>query len=213
MNLFRAKLNEVLRSLLPVMALVLVLALTLVKAEGELIVRFLIGSLLLLVGLSIFLVGIDLAMNPIGEHMATEVATSRSGWKIAILGFLMGFLVTVAEPDLLILGEQVEAASGGAIGAHLMVYLVSAGVGVLIMLGTFRLLGGKMSFALFMGLAYLGILALGIFVSEEFLAISLTPPAPPQAPSPPPSSWRCRRAFPASRAAGRRRRTPLAWWA
>ncbi len=172
MNLFRAKLNEVLRSLLPVMALVLVLALTLVKAEGELIVRFLIGSLLLLVGLSIFLVGIDLAMNPIGEHMATEVATSRSGWKIAILGFLMGFLVTVAEPDLLILGEQVEAASGGAIGAHLMVYLVSAGVGVLIMLGTFRLLGGKMSFALFMGLAYLGILALGIFVSEEFLAIS-----------------------------------------
>ncbi len=172
MNLFREKLNEVVRSLLPVVALVLVLALTLVKAEGEVIVRFLIGSALLLLGLSIFLVGIDLAMNPIGGHMATEVATSKTGFKVAILSFLMGFLVTVAEPDLLILGEQVEAASGGTIGAQLMVYLVSAGVGTLIMMGTFRLLGGKMKYATFMGLAYLGIFGLSIFVSEEFLAIS-----------------------------------------
>jgi hypothetical protein len=137
-----------------------------------LIIRFLVGSALLLVGLSIFLVGIDLAMNPIGDHMATEVATSKSGIKLAILSFLMGFLVTVAEPDLLILGEQVEAASGGAIGAQLMVYLVSVGVGILIMLGTFRLLGGKMKYATFMCLAYMGIFALSIFVSEEFLAIS-----------------------------------------
>ena len=172
MNLFREKLNEVIRSLLPVVALVLVLALTLVKAEADLIYRFLIGSALLLAGLSVFLVGIDLAMHPIGDHMATEVATSKTGYKVAILGFLMGFLVTVAEPDLLILGEQVEAASGGSISAQLMVYLVSAGVGVLIMLGTFRLLGGKMKYATFMGLAYLGIFALSIFVSEEFLAIS-----------------------------------------
>ncbi|MGI6689035.1 MAG: DUF1538 domain-containing protein [Christensenellales bacterium] len=172
MNLFREKLNEVLRSLVPVMALVLVLAFTLVKAEGEIIVRFLIGSALLLIGLTIFLVGIDLAMNPIGDHMATEVATSKTGFKVAVLSFLMGFLVTVAEPDLLILGEQVEAASGGAIGAQLMVYLVSAGVGVLIMLGTFRLLGSKMTYATFMCLAYIGIFALSVFVSEEFLAIS-----------------------------------------
>jgi len=171
MNLLRAKINEVSRSLLPVMALVLLLAFTLVKPDADMIFRFLLGAALLLVGLAIFLLGVDLGMNPIGDHMAREVATSKTGFKVALLSFLLGFLVTVAEPDLLILGNQVEAASGGSISAMTMVYLVSAGVGVLIMLGTFRLLRGR-SYPLFMGLAYLGIFVLSLFVSEEFLAIS-----------------------------------------
>ncbi len=171
MNLLRHKLSEVSRSLLPVIALVLLLAFTIVKPEADVIIRFMVGSVLLLIGLGIFLLGIDLAMNPIGEHMAEATATSKTAWGVGILGFLMGFLVTVAEPDLLILGQQVEMASGGTIGAMTMVYMVSAGVGVLIMLGTFRLLKGK-HFPTFMMLAYLGIFVLSLFVSEEFLAIS-----------------------------------------
>ena len=171
MTLLQRKLGEVSRSLLPVIALVLLLAFTLVKPDSEVVVRFLLGSVLLWVGLSIFLLGVDLAMNPIGERMAEAIATSKTAWGVVILGFLMGFLVTVAEPDLLILGQQVETASGGAIGATLMVYVVSAGVGLLIMLGTFRLLKGR-SFSAFMMMAYLGIFVLSLFVSEEFLAIS-----------------------------------------
>jgi len=171
MSLLRNKFSEVSRSLLPVMALVLLLAFTIVKPDGEVIWRFLLGSLLLLVGLAIFLLGVDLGMNPIGDHMAVEVATSRSPFKVAFIAFLLGFLVTVAEPDLLILGHQVEAASGGAIGALAMVYLVSAGVGMLIMFGTFRLLRGR-SYPAFMAAAYAGIFVLSLFVSEEFLAIS-----------------------------------------
>ena len=171
MSMLRQKFNEVTRSLLPVMALVLVLAFTVVRPEAEIIWRFLLGSALLLVGLAIFLLGVDLGMNPIGDYMAVEVATSKSKFKIGAIAFLLGFLVTVAEPDLLILGYQVQNASGGAIGAQMMVYLVSAGVGVLIMFGTFRLLAGR-SFPLFMALAYAGILVLSLFVSEEFLAIS-----------------------------------------
>ena len=171
MSLLKQKFGEVTRSLLPVMALVLLLAFTAVKPDATVIWRFLIGSVLLLVGLAIFLLGVDLGMNPIGDHMAMEVATSRSKFKIAFIAFLLGFLVTVAEPDLLILGYQVQEASGGAIGAVTMVYLVSAGVGMLIMFGTFRLLASR-SFAAFMALAYGGILVLSFFVSEEFLAIS-----------------------------------------
>lgn len=171
MSLLRQKFSEVSRSLLPVMALVLLLAFTIVKPDADIIWRFLLGSLLLLVGLAIFLLGVDLGMNPIGDHMAVEVATSKSPVKVAAIAFLLGFLVTVAEPDLLILGHQVEAASGGVIGALTMVYLVSAGVGMLIMFGTFRLLGGR-SFPAFMGLTYAGIFVLSLFVSEEFLAIS-----------------------------------------
>lgn len=171
MSRLKHKFSEVSRSLLPVMALVLLLAFTLVKPDMDVIWRFLLGSALLLVGLAIFLLGVDLGMNPIGDHMAMEVATSKSRFKVAIIAFLLGFLVTVAEPDLLILGYQVQDASGGKIGAQFMVYMVSIGVGMLIMLGTFRLLRGR-SYPLFMALAYLGIFVLSLFVSEEFLAIS-----------------------------------------
>ncbi len=171
MSVLRHKLWEVTRSLLPVIALVLLLAFTVVKPPNDVIIRFLLGAFLLLLGLGIFLVGVELAMHPIGEAMAGEVATARTAWKAAGLSFLLGFLVTVAEPDLLILGNQVESATGGSINAALMVYLVSIGVGALIMLSTFRLLRGR-SYPVFMAIAYLGIFVLSFFVSEEFLSIS-----------------------------------------
>ncbi|MHC1785591.1 MAG: DUF1538 domain-containing protein [Christensenellales bacterium] len=171
MSLLREKMREVAGSLLPVVALILLLCFTLVKPDGDVIWRFMIGAVLLFFGLAIFLSGIDLAMNPMGDHMAGAVATSRTALAAAALSFLLGFLVTVAEPDLLILGHQVEAASAGLINANLMVYMVSAGVGVLISLGTFRLLRGR-SYRAFMAIAYAGILALSFLVSEEFLAIS-----------------------------------------
>ena len=125
---------------MPVFILVLILCFTIVDVETDVMVRFIVGSVLLLAGLSIFLWGVDLSMNPIGEYMSQEIATSRSPIIIAILSFLMGFLITVAEPDLLVLGSQIESASGGTMSAQLIVYMVSIGVGALITFGVFRLL-------------------------------------------------------------------------
>ena len=127
MNLLLAKTKEVVRTLIPVVLLVLVLSFTFVDVESDMMIRFLIGSGLLLVGLSIFLWGIEISMNPIGEYMSKEIATSNSLIKILILGFLLGFLVTVAEPDLTILGKQIESASGGTLNSTLIVYVVSQG--------------------------------------------------------------------------------------
>lgn len=112
MNLLLAKTKEVILTLIPVVVLVLILSFTFVDIESDMMIRFLIGSGLLLVGLSIFLWGIEISMNPIGEYMSKEIATSNSLIKILILGFLLGFLVTVAEPDLTILGKQIESAWG-----------------------------------------------------------------------------------------------------
>ncbi len=171
MNLLAEKVKEVTRTLLPVVILVLLLCLTIVDVEPSIVTRFIVGSIMLLIGLSIFLWGVDLSMNPIGEHMSREVATSRTPLKIAILSFILGFLITVAEPDLLVLGSQIEAASGGALRASVIVYMVSIGVGVLISLGVFRLLR-DMPLNRFMLITYGIIIALSFFVSEEFLAIS-----------------------------------------
>lgn len=171
MSLLVDKTKEVIRTLLPVVLLVLLLCYTIVDVESDIIIRFIVGSVMLLIGLSVFLWGIDLSMNPIGEHMSMEIATSRSLLKIAILSVFLGFLITVAEPDLLILGSQVEAASGGTMNATLIVYLVSIGVGVMVSLGVFRLLRDK-PLNVFMTITYGVICVLSILVSEEFLAIS-----------------------------------------
>lgn len=171
MNLFREKIQEVGQTLLPVVVLVLLLCFTIVDVETDIIVRFIVGSVVLLVGLAIFLWGVDLAMNPIGAHMAEEVATSKTLFGVMFLSFLLGFLITVAEPDLLILGDQIEKASGGTMNSTLIVYLVSIGVGVMISLGVVRLLRDQ-PMNVFMAITYGVIWVLAIFVSEEFLAIS-----------------------------------------
>ncbi|NLE24435.1 MAG: DUF1538 domain-containing protein [Clostridiaceae bacterium] len=172
MSLLFEKTKEVVRTLLPVVLLVLLLCFTIVDVETDVLTRFIVGSVLLLIGLSIFLLGVDLSMNPIGENMSQEVATSKTPIKIAVLSFFLGFLITVAEPDLLILGSQIESASGGALGATIIVYMVSIGVGVMISLGVFRLLRDKPSYTASMAITYGVIFALSFFVSEEFLAIS-----------------------------------------
>ena len=76
MSLLAEKAKDVTRTLLPVVILVLLLCLTIVDVEAGVFIRFLVGSAMLLVGLSIFLWGVELAMNPIGEHMS-EIATSE----------------------------------------------------------------------------------------------------------------------------------------
>ena len=171
MSLLMDKIKEVTKTLVPVVVLVLIICFTIVDVGSDVLVRFLVGSVLLLIGLTIFLWGIDLAMNPIGEYMSREVATSKSPIKIAVLSFLLGFLITVAEPDLLILGNQVEEASGGTLSAFLIVYMVSIGVGILVTLGIFNLLRDK-PLNRFMAVTYGMFLVLGIFVSQEFLAIA-----------------------------------------
>ncbi len=171
MSLFLDKMKEVSKTLLPVVILVLILSVSVVKVPTDITIRFLIGSALLLVGLTIFLWGVEIAMNPIGNYMSKEVASSTKLWKIAFLSFLLGFLITVAEPDLLILGNQIEGASGGTMSSFIIVYMVSLGVGIMVSLGVFRLLKG-MKMNLFMALVYGVILVLGFYVSEEFLAIA-----------------------------------------
>ena len=165
------KTQEVTRTLLPVVLLVLLLCFTIVDVETDIMLRFLVCSVILLIGLSIFLWGVDLAMNPIGEHLSWEVATSKTPLKIAVLSFMLGFLINVAEPDLLVLGSQIEAATGAAISGPIFVYIVSVGVGILVSLGVFRLLQ-DVPHSKFMGIVYSAILVLTFFASEEFLAFS-----------------------------------------
>lgn len=171
MNALQSKVQEVSQSLLPIVLLVVAISLLLVPVDTTVVLRFLLGALLFFLGLSIFLWGVDQSMQPIGRHMAQEVASSGGWLKAVVISFLLGFLITVAEPDLLILGNQVEQASGGTMNAAFLVAMISIGVGIMIALGALRILFSR-RLNLFMGIVYGSILLLGLRVSEEFLAIS-----------------------------------------
>lgn len=171
MNLLQQKVKEVAQSLFPIVILVLLIIFGLVDVSHQLLFRFLFGAIFLFVGLSIFLWGVDQCMNPIGYHMASEIATSKKLSKALILAFILGFLINIAEPDLIILGSQVEGASGGQISGPTMVAMVSVGVGLMVALGSLQVLMNK-KYNRLMGGVYFLILILSLFVADEFVAIS-----------------------------------------
>lgn len=171
MNALQSKVNEVLQSIVPIIVYVAFLILVFVPVDTEVTIRFLIGALLVFLGLSIFLWGVDQSMEPIGHHMATHISNSKTIIGAVLFAFILGFLITIAEPDLLILGQQVEGASGGSLQARMLVIVVSAGVGIMIAIGALRTLLNK-KLNVLMLIIYAVILILALRVSEEFLAVS-----------------------------------------
>lgn len=172
MSILLEKLKEVLLSVLPIVILVFILNFTLVPIENEMLARFIIGSIFVIIGLGVFLFGAHIGIGPIGNLMGETLAKTNKAHIVSIIGFILGFLITIAEPDLKILADQVNLASGGIISSTLILIVVSIGVGIMVSIGLLRILYGKPLNKIFT-FTYLIILILGIIVSEEFLAISV----------------------------------------
>ena len=171
MNLIKEKFKEVIASVLPMVVLITILYFIFVDFNQTVFVLFIIGSFLLIVGLAIFLVGIDLAMGIIGEYFALETAKSKTTLGFLIMAFLIGFIVTVAEPDLHILSIQLELSSGGVIGAIRFVLAVSFGVGILIAAASLVRVRGA-SNVRFMAITYVILLALSLISQKEFVGFA-----------------------------------------
>ena len=172
MNILLKKLKEVSLSVLPITILVVILSFTIVPIGTEMLIRFLIGAMFVIIGLGVFLFGAHIGIGPIGNLMGETVAKTNKVHLVGILGFILGFFITIAEPDLQILANQVNLASGGKLSSSLILIVVSIGVGIMVAIGLLRILYGKSLNKIFT-LVYFIILILGINVSEEFLAISV----------------------------------------
>lgn len=139
--------------------------------DTHVIIKFLIGTLLIIVGMPIFLLGIDISITPIGEQISDVLVRSNKLWLILIGGGFLGFVVTIAEPDLHILANQLKDITGGRFDSNLMVVIVSAGVGALFAMGLFKILK-NIRLKHFMTVAYLLVFILGIFTRPDFLGIA-----------------------------------------
>ena len=132
MNVILSKFKEVVFSVLPITVLVVLLNFTLTPMETPFVLRFLIGAALIIIGLTVFLIGVDAGITPIGNNMGKSIAKSNKIWIVAVAGLLLGFFISVAEPDLHILAGQVDAVTSGVIPKLLIVAVVSLGVAALL---------------------------------------------------------------------------------
>ncbi len=172
MTILNEKLKEVALAVLPISFVVFLLHFTLVPLELEMFWRFMLGTLIVILGLAIFLAGAQIGIVAIGTLMGETLMKTNKRYLVAGLGFLLGFLITVAEPDLQILAHQINLASGGLLSSTAILLVVSIGVGVMVSIGLLRILAGQPLNKTFL-LVYSFIFLLAIFVSEEFLAISV----------------------------------------
>ena len=134
-GLLMEKFKEAAASVLPIVIIVGVMCLTFVPMQADLMLSFLIGSLMLIVGMGLFTLGSDVSMTPIGTHMGAKLTKSRNLPLILVVSLLLGIAVTVSEPDLTVLADNVPA-----IDSVVLIVTVGVGVGIFLMLSMVRIL-------------------------------------------------------------------------
>jgi hypothetical protein len=171
LNVLLEKLRDVLSAVLPITLIVLALNFTITPLEGHLLLRFLVGSVAVILGLSVFLFGVDIGVTPIGRAMGASVTRTNRAWIVIAAGLALGFMISIAEPDLHILAAEVEHVTAGVISKAGLVVVVSVGIAVMLTAGLLRIvLVKRLNMLLFMAYAIIAILA--VFSSSEFLAIA-----------------------------------------
>ncbi|NLC96544.1 MAG: DUF1538 domain-containing protein [Erysipelotrichaceae bacterium] len=170
MSILKEKFKEVLLSVVPIVIIVIFLGFTLVDIPGLLMSRFLVGSTLVILGLAIFLLGVDVGITPIGNLMGEKLAKSNRIWIIAIVGFFLGFVISVAEPDIHILADQVASVTNGALAKNTLVIVVSLGLALMMSLGLIRIVK-SVKLNIVFTISYGIILLLSLISPEAYLAI------------------------------------------
>ena len=162
----REKLLEALQAVLPIVAIVLVLCFTIAPVSPSILLCFLLGAVLIVVGIMFFTLGAEMSMTPMGERVGAVLTRSRKLPVILGVGFLLGFLITISEPDLQVLANQVPS-----IPNQTLIFSVAGGVGLFLVVAFLRMLFGVALPPLlvaFYGLVFV----LAAFVPREFLAVA-----------------------------------------
>ncbi len=165
-NLIKSKLQESVSSILPIALVVTVLGVTLTPMDSNTFLVFLLGVVCLIIGLAVFTMGAEMSMQPIGAKIGGYLAKSGKIWIIAFFSFVIGVLVTVSEPDLQILANQVSDVPN-----MLLILTISVGVGIFLAIAMLRILFHISLSYLLMGFYTLAFV-LCFFITPDFWAVA-----------------------------------------
>lgn len=170
-SLLGSKLIEILKAVAPLVAVVCLLQVTLIHAPVELFLQFLAGSVLAIAGMLLLFLGIDLGILPMGRFIGAELPRNGSIALIVAVAFSIGFATTIAEPDVLVLSDQVDHASQGGIPEQVVLYVIAAGVAALTAIAAVRVVFGWSMRAIVSGV-YLLALVLALFTPDGFVPLA-----------------------------------------
>lgn len=165
-NVFKEKLRESVASVVPITLIVAVLCFFFVPIESGLMLSFLIGAFMVIVGMAMFTIGADVSMTQIGAHIGGALTRSRRLRLIVLLSFLLGMMITVSEPDLQILAKNVPSIDG-----TVLIVTVAAGVGIFLVISMLRIffsISLKWLFIVF----YAVLFVLAAFADRNFLSVA-----------------------------------------
>ena len=165
-NLIKMKFRESLTSILPIAAIVMALSFTLTPLDPGTFFMFLLGVLCLIAGLAVFTMGAEMSMQTLGAKLGSSLAASGKIWLITLISFIIGILVTISEPDLQILADQVSGVPNMT-----LILTVSLGVGIFLAIAMLRIVF-HVSLSLLLGIFYILAFGMCLFVPSDFWSVA-----------------------------------------
>jgi len=129
------KLKEALVAVLPIVGIVLVLSFTIAPVSPSVLLSFLLGAMLVIVGMMFFTLGAEMSMTPMGEKVGAKMTQTKNVWLIIVLAFVLGVIITISEPDLQVLAELVPSVPNMT-----LILAVAVGVGLFLVVAILRML-------------------------------------------------------------------------
>ncbi len=162
----REKTLESLSAVLPITGIMMLISIFLVPMELGTMVMFLAGAVMLILGMGFFQLGAEMSMTPIGEGIGVQISRTRRAWVVALIGFIMGVIITISEPDLQVLAEQVPSVPN-----LVLILTVAAGVGIFLAVAILRI-KFKIDLSRLLIVLYSVLIIVSFFVPKEFLAVA-----------------------------------------
>ena len=164
--ILQEKIQESLTSVLPITGIVLVLCFSVAPIPSSTLMAFVIGAVLLIIGMGFFTLGAETAMTPIGERVGAHMTKARKLWVVVAVSFIIGVTVTISEPDLQVLAEQVPSVPNSMI-----IGAVAVGVGLFLVVALLRILF-SVHLSHMLVAFYAVVFGLAFFVPDNFLAVA-----------------------------------------
>ncbi len=165
-NILREKLKEALAAVIPVVCIVLVLCFSIAPVSASILLCFLFGATMIIVGMMFFTLGAELAMTPMGEQVGAAMTRKKKLWFMVVVSFLLGFIVTISEPDLQVLASLVPSIPNTTV-----ILSVALGVAVFLVVAILRIFFAKPLPPLLV-ILYIVVFGVSLLVPESFWAIA-----------------------------------------
>ncbi len=162
----RGKLHEALSAVVPIIAIVLILSLTIAPVSPSIILSFLFGAVMVMLGMMFFTLGAETSMTPMGEKVGAKMTQTKNLFFICLISLILGIIITISEPDLQVLAGLVPS-----IPSQTLILAVAVGVGIFLVIAILRILL-RVSLSRMLVVLYIIAFVLMFYVPEDFRAIA-----------------------------------------